>query len=167
MPTATILTRTAKGSALTQAEMDTNLTNLKAAVEDAANETHTHEIADVNGLQDALDDKIAEGDSRLTDSRTPVSHTHVPSAIVGMAMYVAARGVATLVAGEIAVTNAAWSQSGGQNCILLLTYERVDSLVNPGYLYPKSTTGANNEFIIKSSNAADTNAVNWVILKQV
>jgi hypothetical protein len=48
---------------------------------------HTHAVADVTGLQTALDGKQASGsyvittDSRLSDARTPTAHTHTKSQI--------------------------------------------------------------------------------------
>ena len=50
---------------------------------------HTHAIADVTGLQTALDGKQANGsyvltsDSRLTDARTPLAHNQAWSTITG------------------------------------------------------------------------------------
>ena len=46
-------------------------------------ESHTHLVRDVNGLQAALDAKIGDTDPRLTDARTPKSHTHYWSEVTG------------------------------------------------------------------------------------
>ena len=46
-------------------------------------EAHTHLIRDVNGLQGALDAKVGDTDPRLTDARTPKSHTHYWSEVTG------------------------------------------------------------------------------------
>ena len=58
---AEIITRevgaTAKGSPLTNAEVDQNFINLNADVAGKAATVHTHEIASVTGLQTALDGK--------------------------------------------------------------------------------------------------------------
>ena len=42
---------------------------------------HSHEIADVNGLQGELDGKVDDTDPRLTDPRTPTEHTHAWSEV--------------------------------------------------------------------------------------
>jgi hypothetical protein len=39
-------------------------------------EGHTHTISNVTDLQTSLDGKVGTSDSRLTDARTPLAHTH-------------------------------------------------------------------------------------------
>lgn len=46
--------------------------------------THTHQIGDTTGLQDALDAKVGNSDPRLSDSRTPTAHTHAITEITGL-----------------------------------------------------------------------------------
>ena len=47
-------------------------------------DTHRHAVADVTGLQDALDGKVGTGDSRLTDARTPTAHRHALADVDGL-----------------------------------------------------------------------------------
>lgn len=56
-----IITRSSKGSELTHNEMDNNFTELEQRIAGKANASHTHSIANINGLQDELDGKIDEG----------------------------------------------------------------------------------------------------------
>lgn len=57
-----VILRSEKGSALTHAELDGNFSTLQQQIAEKANETHTHGLGDINGLQDALDNKIDQGD---------------------------------------------------------------------------------------------------------
>lgn len=45
--------------------------------------SHTHPVADVAGLQAALDGKVAGTDSRLSDARTPTAHKHPWTDVTG------------------------------------------------------------------------------------
>lgn len=56
-----IVTRALKGSELTHNEMDNNFSELESRIAGKANTSHTHSIANINGLQDELDGKIDEG----------------------------------------------------------------------------------------------------------
>ncbi len=66
-----------------------------AATRDFAAATHTHAISEITGLQTALNAKqptgnyIVEGDVRLSDARTPTSHSHTASEITDFAEAVA------------------------------------------------------------------------------
>lgn len=54
---------------------------LTTTVAGKAASVHGHAIADVTGLQTALDGKVGTGDERLSDARTPLSHTHPASQV--------------------------------------------------------------------------------------
>lgn len=54
--------RRVKGGALTHNELDDNFEYLDNRIKTKANETHTHGISTITGLQAALDNKIDEGD---------------------------------------------------------------------------------------------------------
>jgi hypothetical protein len=71
----TITTRAAKGSALTWDELDGNLTALNSG---KAETSHAHAIADVTGLQTALDGKQASG------SYAAASHAHAIADVTGL-----------------------------------------------------------------------------------
>lgn len=97
---ATLTLRAVKGSALTYDEVDDNFTNLNTAKLESgdvaavalsgdyadltgipatfAPSSHTHVIADVTGLQAALDGKQAAG------SYANATHTHVISDVTGL-----------------------------------------------------------------------------------
>lgn len=65
-----------------------NLT--QTALDGKAPLTHNHTIANITGLQTALDGKQATGnyvlgnDTRLSDARTPLAHTHAISEVTGL-----------------------------------------------------------------------------------
>jgi hypothetical protein len=84
-------------AAATHTHAISDTTGLQTALDNKAAASHTHTIANVTGLQTALDGKQASGsyapatgiaasaitgtavittDSRLSDARTPISHTH-------------------------------------------------------------------------------------------
>lgn len=58
-----------------------DVTGLQNALNGKAASSHTHAIANVTGLQDALNGKVNTNDSRLTNARTPTAHTHPSSQI--------------------------------------------------------------------------------------
>ena len=60
-----------------------NVKNLQTALNGKAASDHTHTTAQVTGLQDALDAKVDDSDARLSDARTPTSHTHTWAEIDG------------------------------------------------------------------------------------
>lgn len=70
---------------------------------------HTHTIADIVGLQDALDDRYTETETNiLLDEKSDVGHTHLTSEIIGLDAAIAALGVqivdelpATVVNGKV------------------------------------------------------------------
>lgn len=51
---------------------------------------HTHTIANVTGLQAAIDAKAATTDPRFTDARTPLAHTHTQADVTGLVAALAA-----------------------------------------------------------------------------
>jgi len=71
-----------------------NRTEIDEMLEDLDPGAHTHTIADVVGLQDALDDRYTkeESDSLLSD-KSDVGHTHPTSDIEGLDDAIAALGV--------------------------------------------------------------------------
>ena len=54
-------------------------TDVDTALSGKADTSHSHPVADVTGLQAELDGKVADGDPRLSDARTPTAHTHTVS----------------------------------------------------------------------------------------
>lgn len=85
-----------------------DVTGLQAALDGKANTSHTHGIPGVTGLQSALDGKVDGTDPRLTDARTPTAHQHPVSDVTGLAARLAAleqdtgaRSLNALVTGRI------------------------------------------------------------------
>ena len=62
-----IITRATKGSELDHTELDNNFTELESRIENKANVSHTHTIAQVAGLQTELDNKIDMEDTNEPD----------------------------------------------------------------------------------------------------
>ncbi|MBW4666485.1 MAG: hypothetical protein KME60_03315 [Cyanomargarita calcarea GSE-NOS-MK-12-04C] len=63
------------------ASSSTTWSSYKITIELAS---HTHTIANVTGLQIALDGKVSNNDSRLSDARTPTAHSHAIANVTGL-----------------------------------------------------------------------------------
>lgn len=101
-----------------------NIGGLQAMLDGKANVNHTHTISNVTGLQSALDGKeplvtkktafnkdfgstagtVCEGnDSRLSDSREPLAHTHEIIDVVGLDVELANKADKSVVTQDIVI----------------------------------------------------------------
>lgn len=71
-----------------------NRTQIDQMLEDIAPGSHTHTISDVEGLQDALDDRYTiDQVASLLDDKSDVGHTHPTTDIEGLQEAIAALGI--------------------------------------------------------------------------
>lgn len=101
-----------------------NIGGLQAVLDSKASVSHTHAISSITGLQSALDGKeplitkktafnkdfgstagtVCEGnDSRLSDSREPLAHTHEMTDVVGLDVELANKADKSVVTQDIVV----------------------------------------------------------------
>lgn len=101
-----------------------NIGGLQAVLDSKASVSHTHAISSITGLQSALDGKeplitkktafnkdfgstagtVCEGnDSRLSDSREPLAHTHEMTDVVGLDVELANKADKSAVTQDIVV----------------------------------------------------------------
>lgn len=101
-----------------------NIGGLQGVLDSKASVTHTHAISNVTGLQSALDGKeplitkktafnkdfgstagtVCEGnDSRLSDSREPLAHTHEMTDVVGLDVELANKADKSAVTQDIII----------------------------------------------------------------
>ena len=101
-----------------------NIGGLQAVLDGKASVSHTHTISNVTGLQSTLDGKeplitkktafnkdfgsaigtVCEGnDSRLSDSREPLAHTHAITDVVGLDVELANKADKSVVTQDIVV----------------------------------------------------------------
>lgn len=94
-----------------------NREQIDQMLDEIAPGTHTHTIADVVGLQDALDERYTKDEAdELLDGKSEVGHTHSTADIEGLDEAIAALGVqivdelpATVVNGRVYMLHAAGS----------------------------------------------------------
>ena len=101
-----------------------NISGLQAVLDSKASVSHTHAISSITGLQSALDGKeplitkktafnkdfgstagtVCEGnDSRLSDSREPLAHTHEMTDVVGLDVELANKADKSAVTQDIII----------------------------------------------------------------
>lgn len=84
-----------------------DVTGLQAALDAAGGGPHVHELDDVDGLDDALAGRVLTDDPRLSDARTPTAHAHPQGEVTGLVATLAAKADASHAHGQGDVTGLA------------------------------------------------------------
>jgi Phage tail repeat like len=116
-----ITLRLVKGSELTTQELDDNFSELDQRINTKANTSHTHSIANITGLQDALDEKYEIGDVNVANGLLQLdAQGKVPCSLLNDCFDVASKVSSSdlfdgggLVKGELLPSG---SGGGGGNC---------------------------------------------------